>query len=159
VVETVEAPDRLANSQVAGREHVGPLQLEQEEHVGCPFTEALHRRNLPADFFIGQPIEVIDVELARHDVLRKRPQIFRLHAGEPDGLEIGDIHREQLGGRRHPTAEALPKPTGDRTGGVTRDLLPDDPVDEDAEGVANRAGAAPGCEIDRPDGIDQRRQL
>src|SRR6202035_1334671 len=159
VVEPVEALNGGPDPEVADRQDVGPLEVDEQEHVRSPAPQAAAGRNLLANLVVRQFVEVIDLELAGNDVLGQRADVLDLPAGEPDGPEVGGFEGEQLRGRRHPPTKALLQPPRYGLSGVPGDLLTDDRVDKHTEGIAERSRFAPGFGIDRLRRIDQPRQL
>ena len=159
MVEPVEPLDRGPDPEVADRQHVGPLEVDQQEHVRGPAPKAAAGGDLLTNLVVRQLVQAVDLEVAGNDVLGQRADVLDFPPGEPDRPEVGRLQGEQLGGRRHPSAEALLQPSRDGTRRVTRNLLPDDRVDQHAEGIAERPCPAPCRCIDRLGRLDEACQL
>src|SRR5207244_12535837 len=63
-LEAVGALYRLPDTEVARREHVGPAEMAEQEHVRCPGPDAAHRRELRPDLVVAQIVEAVQLQAA-----------------------------------------------------------------------------------------------
>src|SRR3954454_9936652 len=63
LLEPVLDLDRLADPEVAAGEDVGPLPVEEEEHLRRPLAEAAHRDDLLDRLLVAEVAEPIELEL------------------------------------------------------------------------------------------------
>ena len=158
MIEPVQALNRGSDAEVADRQDVGPLEVDQQKHVGGPPPKPFAGRDLLANLVIRELVQVLYVELASNDMFGQRPEILDLHPGESHSFQGGGIEGQQLGRGGHPAAKALLEPTGYRPRREARNLLADDRGNEDAEGITQRTAAPPGGGIDGLGRTDQARQ-
>src|SRR3990170_2090624 len=81
--------DPLLQPEVVEREHVGPQQVEHQEHLGGPAADAAHVGELGDDLLVAHPRPVARVDLAVDEVLRE--------VGDVLGLAVRQAASSQLG--------------------------------------------------------------
>ena len=97
-----------ADAEVADREHVGPLEVEHQEHVRAPDAEALDRYQLGDHLLVGQPAELVQLERAVEHVLGQRAQEADLGARQPGRrAQLVGVVGQDLLGRWRAAAEAI----------------------------------------------------
>ena len=122
MIEPVQALNRGSDAEVADRQDVGPLEVDQQKHVGGPPPKPFAGRDLLANLVIRELVQVLYVELASNDMFGQRPEILDLHPGESHSFQGGGIEGQQLGRGGHPAAKALLEPTGYRPRREARNL-------------------------------------
>ena len=141
-VEPVEDLGRLADPEVAHRQHVRPAQVEDQEHVDRPRTESLDRDQLLGHLLVGQLRELIQAQLAVLDVLGEVPQERHLRARETGcGPHLLGVRVEELGRSGSVAAEVRNEPLEDAPGGLGRELLANDRPHEGPVGVSGAPAA------------------
>jgi hypothetical protein len=96
ILQAVVDLHRLPNAQIANREDVRAAQVEHQEHVDGPATEALDSDEDLVDLLVGELRQVVDRQLAVDDVLRQVAQVGRLRSRQPDGAELFGVGRDDL---------------------------------------------------------------
>src|SRR5262245_58168959 len=81
LIESVLHLDSAADAQIPGRQHVGALELEHEEHLGAPDAEAADRADLGDHLLVRELGEPVELELTGLDVVREVADVFDLPAG------------------------------------------------------------------------------
>ncbi len=141
-VETVRQPDRAHEPDVVERQHVGTRELEHEEHLGRPASDALDRAEPRHDFFVFEPREIVEAHLARNEARGELVDVRRLVAAESRRLEGLDGQGGDGGWRELPARDHPDDALEDGLAGLHRELLVDDGSDEGNEGMASRTGDA-----------------
>jgi hypothetical protein len=134
-VEPVGELDRSADPEIAARDHVGSLEVEEQEHLRAPPAQAADRHDLGDDLLVAELRETIELERAVEDVRGEVLQVGRLPAGQPSGAEVLLARRGQLLRRGRPAPEQLQEPSVNRARRLRRKLLPDDGPDQSAERI------------------------
>src|SRR5947209_17381794 len=62
-LEPVQALHRPSDPEIPDRKHVGPAEVEDQEHVGGPLPEALDGRKLGGDLLVGELAQPLEREL------------------------------------------------------------------------------------------------
>ena len=135
---SLRQPRRLAQRQVARRQHVGPLQAEHEIDLRRPAADALQLRQLDQHVLVGQPGKALEVEPPLGRRLGQAAGVDHLLPAEADGGEVGLAECEQALGRD--AAHRGQKPLGNGTVGRGRDLLGQHDVDQGGKAGGPRAG-------------------
>ena len=73
---------RFADAEVAAGEDVGPLEVEDQEHLGGPLAEAAHRDDLLDHLLVGELVEAVQLQLAAEHVGGEVADVLDLAAGE-----------------------------------------------------------------------------
>ena len=64
MIEPVEALNCGSDTEVADRQDVGPLEIDQQKHVRGPAPETSAGRNLLANLIVRKLVQVVDLKLA-----------------------------------------------------------------------------------------------
>ena len=80
LVQRVGALDRVADAEVADRQHVGRCQVEHQEHVRAPHADALDGDELGDHLLVGQLVQALELQLAGERVLGEGAQVADLRA-------------------------------------------------------------------------------
>ena len=96
LVEAVLDLHRAADAEVAGRQHVGPLEVEHQEHLRAPDAEAADRADLGDHLLVGELAEPVELELAGLDVAGEVAHVLDLAPREPGRAQLVGLDREQL---------------------------------------------------------------
>src|SRR5205085_2729428 len=83
VVEPVQPLNGRSDAEITNRENVLPIKVDEEKHVRRPTPKSPRRRDLFANLVIRKRVQLIDLQLARDDVLGERPDVFDLPPREP----------------------------------------------------------------------------
>src|SRR5437764_11793188 len=65
VVEPVQPLNRRSDAEVANRENVLPIKVDEQKHVRRPAPKSARRRDLFANLVIRKLVQVVDLQLAR----------------------------------------------------------------------------------------------
>ena len=152
--KTVGPLGRPADSQVADGQDVLAAEVEHEEHVGAPPAEALDGGYLSDHLVVRKVVERRESQLPRDDPLGKVAEVAHLGPREAARPQEIFVPGEQLPWRRRPAAEERREPAVDASGGLCRELLPDDGPDERPVGVIRPSPAEFGG-AERPDATDE----
>ena len=95
MVEPVQPLNRRSDAEVANRENVLPIKVDEQKHVRRPAPKSARRRDLFANLVIRKLVQVVDLQLARDDVLGKRSDVLDLPSREPDPLGVGRVQGQQ----------------------------------------------------------------
>ena len=114
--------DRLPNTEIELRQHVGSAEAEHKEHVRGPPTNALHGGKRGDHALVVQFVQLVDRELAGRDAIRQVPKVSYLLAGQSGGAQLFVRSRQQAGGRRRAVEEGY-ETTVDGCGRATGQLL------------------------------------
>ena len=96
LVEPVGELCGLTHAEVADGKHVGPAEVEDQEHVGRPLAEPLDLDQLRRHILVCQLAQALELELAALDVLGEAAQVGDLRAREADAAQVFLARGEQL---------------------------------------------------------------
>src|SRR3954463_12501939 len=119
--------DALLQAEIVQGKHVGPQEVEDQEHLGRPAPDAAHLDQLGDDVLVRHVGPSVDMNAAIGEVLREVGDVFDLAIRQAARPELGPLAGEHTLRRDFSDACAYPIPDALRR--LHRDLL-----------AANRAG-------------------
>src|SRR5580692_12072472 len=84
----VMSPDRVLDAEVVGRHHVGPTQVEHQEHFSSPLADAFHLREMLDNLVVGHSMKFMEVELFVPNVLGEIFDVERFFFRYADGAQF-----------------------------------------------------------------------
>jgi hypothetical protein len=146
----------VADSEIAGGQHVGPTELAQQEHVGRPRADATYGGELSPDLVIAHGVQTVQRETAVERPRRQVPQGRHLRRRQADRSKVGVGGLDDRRWRFLVADEGL-YAIEDRGRRARGDLLPDDGPTERTERVVGPP-CSPVAQVNRLEAVDQRSE-
>jgi hypothetical protein len=140
-----------------GGQNVGPLEVEDQEHVRAPEAEAPNRRDLGDHLVVVQLTQPVELQLPGLDVRGEIAHVLHLAPGEPDRAQLLRLDRQQLRRRGDAAVEARQQAVENGRRGLGRQLLADDRAQQHAVGVPARPATPPARERHLAGPLDDAR--
>ena len=144
--------EALPDPQIVDRQNVGPAQIEDEQHLGCPAANTLDAGEALRNLSVGHAIAFIERrDVAVHGLLGDAEDVAGLGSGQPrapEPLRGGSQDRFRV--REAVVAKQRPESAQNRASGLPAELLVDDGVDQRLEGRETAA-----AHFDRANAVNQ----
>jgi len=139
-------PDRLQQSQVVQRQHIGALQIKDQKHLRCPAPDPPDVRQAGDHLVVAHPGQARRIDLAVGKMSGQIPKVFDLALGQAAAAQRRSA--PQLHGAGRDLAAGAHHAVPDGRCRLERDLLADDRARKRLEGIAPRCQRDPGVTPD-----------
>jgi len=134
----VQDPEPVPHSEIVDRPHVGPPELEHQEHLGGPPTDPSHLHQRADDLVVGLRADARQGQRPVDDLRGEVADRRRLRRREPGATQRGIVDREDALGRRRAVEQGF-EAAMDRARRGTGELLEADGPRQFGEVRASRA--------------------
>ena len=128
--------DAVDQAHIVQWQHIGPQQVEDQEHLGGPAANATDRDQFANDGLVVHPLPGSDMHSAGVEMQGQVNQVLDLARAQPRRPHVVHLELEHVG-RRHGPRQAR-KPVPHRLCRLDRDLLAHDASRQSREGVTAR---------------------